>query len=46
MDAVTLNGNKVGNCLLNFSQNLGFFCLLMPNKKIWRQSLEGIGRWL
>ena len=50
MDTGTLNGNKVGNCLLNFrlcySQNLSFLCLLMPNKKIWRQSLEGIERWL
>ena len=37
MDTGTLNGNKVGNCLLNFrlcySQNLSFLCLLMPNKK-------------
>ena len=35
MDTGTLNGNKVGNCLLNFrlcySQNLSFLCLLMPN---------------
>ena len=45
MNTGTLNGNKVGNCLLNFkqfySQNFGFLCLLMPNKKYMETEFGG-----